>query len=137
SPYFAFLFPKPSEGSACKRWNLQLRWMVRRDDIDFGLWPRIPPSALVIPTDTHVHRIARRLGLTRRRSADWKTALEITEGLQRPDPEDPVKYYCALSRLGILEICRVEPRLSECPSCPARHVCSVGKRRLRAQARAE
>jgi uncharacterized protein (TIGR02757 family) len=136
SPYFAFLFPKPSEGSACKRWNLQLRWMVRRDQIDFGLWTRIPPSALVIPTDTHVHRVARRLGLTRRRTADWKTALEITESLKRLDPADPVKYDFALCRLGILEICRVEPRLSECPSCPARGVCPIGRRRLRAESRA-
>jgi len=57
-----FFFPDPASGSACKRWNLYLRWMVRRDALDFGLWPGIPTARLVVPTDTHVHRIARRLG---------------------------------------------------------------------------
>jgi uncharacterized protein (TIGR02757 family) len=69
-----FFFPDPAAGSACKRWNLYLRWMVRRDAVDFGLWPGIARDRLVVPTDTHVHRIARRLGLTRRKSADWKAA---------------------------------------------------------------
>jgi uncharacterized protein (TIGR02757 family) len=125
-----FLFPSPSDGSACKRWNLYLRWMVRGDDIDFGIWNGIPRRALIVPTDTHLHRVSRRLGLTRRKTADWKTAVEITRKLARLDPEDPVKYDFALCRLGILEICRREPRLSECPECIARAVCPVGKRRL-------
>jgi uncharacterized protein (TIGR02757 family) len=124
-----FLFPRPADGSACKRWNLLLRWMVRSDSVDFGLWTKIPTRALVIPTDTHVHRVARRLGFTRRRTADWKTATEITRRLARIDPEDPVKYDFALCQLGVLEICRVEPRLSLCPQCPARAVCPVGRRR--------
>jgi len=126
-----FLLPRPSDGSACKRWNLYLRWMVRRDAMDFGLWTdAIPPSALVIPTDTHVHRVSRRLGLTRRKSADWKTAREITARLARLDPADPVKYDFAICQLGVLEICRTQPRLSECPSCPARRVCPIGRRRI-------
>lgn len=129
-----FLFPMPSDGSACKRWNLYLRWMVRRDGVDFGLWRKIPPRALVIPTDTHIHRIARRLGLTRRRAADWKTAREITRRLARFDPSDPVKYDFALCRLGILDICRASPRLSECGRCIAREVCPVGRRRTAAAA---
>ncbi len=126
-----FLLPRPSDGSACKRWNLYLRWMVRDDAMDFGLWTAaIPPSALVIPTDTHVHRVSRRLGLTRRKSADWKTAREITARLARLDPDDPVKYDFAICQLGVLEICRTEPRLSDCPSCPARRVCPIGRKRV-------
>jgi uncharacterized protein (TIGR02757 family) len=126
-----FLLPSPADGSACKRWNLYLRWMVRSDAMDFGLWKGdIPASALIIPTDTHVHRVSRRLGLTNRKSADWKTAAEITARLSRLDPADPVKYDFAICQLGVLEICRTEPRLSECPSCPAQRVCPVGRRRF-------
>lgn len=125
-----FLFPSPSGGSACKRWNLYLRWMVRSDAIDFGIWDGIPPRALVVPTDTHVHRVSRRLGLTRRKTADWTTAVEITRRLARLDADDPVKFDFAICRLGILEICRAKPRLSECPECIARSVCPVGSRRV-------
>ena len=126
-----FLLPSPADGSACKRWNLYLRWMVRSDAMDFGLWgDAIPASALVIPTDTHVHRVSRRLGLTKRKSADWKTATEITARLARLDPADPVKYDFAICQLGVLEICRTEPRLSDCPVCPAQRVCPIGRRRL-------
>ena len=125
-----FLLPSPGDGSACKRWNLYLRWMVRKDEIDFGIWNAIPRRALIVPTDTHIHRISRRLRLTRRKTADWKTAVEITRRLARLDPEDPVKYDFALCRLGILEICRAEPRLSDCPECVARPVCPVGSRRV-------
>lgn len=134
APAVRFLFPKPSDGSACKRWNLYLRWMVRRDAVDLGLWPGIPARSLVVPTDTHVHRVARRLRLTRRKTADWKTAREITRRLARFDPSDPVKYDFALCRLGMLEICRTSPRLSDCPRCLAREVCPVGRRRLPAAA---
>jgi uncharacterized protein (TIGR02757 family) len=129
-----FLLPSPSDGSACKRWNLYLRWMVRRDEIDFGIWNAIPRRALVVPTDTHIHRVSRRLGFTRRKTADWRTAVEITRRLARLDPEDPVKFDFALCRLGILEICRAKPRLSECPECIARAVCPVGSRRVASRA---
>jgi len=125
-----FLLPRPGDGSACKRWNLYLRWMVRSDAMDFGLWRGIPASALIVPTDTHIHRVSRRLGLTRRKSADWKTAEEITARLARLDPEDPVKYDFALCQLGVLEICSTNPRLSDCPVCPARRVCPTGRRRV-------
>ena len=125
-----FFFPDPADGSACKRWNLYLRWMVRRDAVDFGLWPGIPTDRLVVPTDTHVHRIARRLGLTRRRTADWKAAREITASLARFDPVDPVRYDYALCRIGILDICRPSTALSLCHDCPVQPSCTVGKRRL-------
>jgi len=125
-----FFFPDPAAGSACKRWNLYLRWMVRRDDLDFGLWPGIPTDRLVIPTDTHVHRIARRLRLTRRKTADWKAARQITAALGRFDADDPVRFDYALCRIGILDICRPSPSLSRCPDCPVQEACSVGRKRL-------
>jgi uncharacterized protein (TIGR02757 family) len=125
-----FFFPDPVEGSACKRWNLYLRWMVRRDRLDFGLWPGIPAARLVIPTDTHIHLVARRLQLTRRKSADWQTAREITDRLARFDPEDPVRYDYALCRIGILGVCQPAPGRSRCPECLARDACSVGRRRI-------
>jgi uncharacterized protein (TIGR02757 family) len=125
-----FFFPDPADGSACKRWNLYLRWMVRSDALDFGLWPGIPTDRLVIPTDTHVHRIARRLHLTRRKTADWKAAREITDALARFDARDPVRYDYALCRIGILDICHPRPILSRCPECPVQEPCFVGRKRL-------
>ncbi|MEP6994246.1 MAG: TIGR02757 family protein [Acidobacteriota bacterium] len=124
-----FFFPDPAKGSACKRWNLYLRWMVRRDRVDFGLWPGIPTRRLVIPTDTHIHRIARRLGLTRRRSADWKTARQITDSLLRFDPQDPVRFDFALCRIGILDICQPRMSLCRCGECPVQDACRIGRRR--------
>jgi uncharacterized protein (TIGR02757 family) len=125
-----FFFSDPASGSACKRWNLYLRWMVRKDALDFGLWPEIPTSRLVIPTDTHVHRVARRLGLTRRKSADWKTAREITDRLARFDPEDPVRYDYALCEIGTIGICRPALATSRCFECPLAEGCPAGRRRL-------
>jgi len=125
-----FFFPDPASGSACKRWNLYLRWMVRRDALDFGLWPGIPTDRLVVPTDTHVHRIARRLGLTRRRTAGWKTAREITDSLARFDARDPVRFDYALCRIGILDICRPRLQDSRCGDCAVREGCRAGRRRV-------
>jgi len=95
------LVPLPSRRSACKRLHLYLRWMVRQDAVDPGGWTDIPTSMLVVPLDTHMHRIAARLGLTGRRSADLTTALEVTAGFRRFCPEDPVRYDFALTRAGI------------------------------------
>jgi len=125
-----FFFPDPARGSACKRWNLYLRWMVRRDALDFGLWPGIAPSRLVIPTDTHIHLVARRLGLTSRKTADWKTAREITDRLARFDPSDPVRFDYALCRIGIFGICHPVLRRSRCGDCLAAEACPAGKRRM-------
>jgi len=100
-----FFFSSPAAGSSCKRLNLFLRWMVRGPDgIDFGLWSFIAPRQLVIPLDTHIFRVAKRLRLTRRRTANWKTAREITDRLKIFDAEDPVKYDFALTRPGILKL---------------------------------
>jgi len=98
--------PSPAKGSTCKRMNLFLRWMVRDRDVDFGLWTTIPKSKLVIPLDTHIARISRCLGFTRRSSADWKTAIEITEALKKLDPKDPLKYDFALCHHGISGLCK-------------------------------
>jgi uncharacterized protein (TIGR02757 family) len=95
------VLPIPERGSACKRLHLYLRWMVRRDEVDPGGWDGVSPSKLVAPLDTHMHRIGRALGFTGRKQADLRAALEITEALRRMDPEDPVKYDFALTRLGI------------------------------------
>jgi endonuclease III len=103
--------------------------MVRRDAVDFGIWEGVPPWRLVVPTDTHVHRIARRLGLTRRRSADWRTAREITDSFARFDPSDPVRFDYALCRIGILDICRPRAADSLCDDCPVQTGCSIGRRR--------
>jgi uncharacterized protein (TIGR02757 family) len=96
-----FLLPDPANGSACKRLNLFLRWMVRRDRVDPGGWTGVPRSKLVVPLDTHMYKVGLALGFTRRGSADLRTALEITEGFKRIVPRDPVRYDFALTRLGI------------------------------------
>jgi uncharacterized protein (TIGR02757 family) len=94
-----YFFPSPEGGSACKRLNLYLRWMVRRDGVDLGVWRCPEPRQLVLPLDTHTRAMARRLRLTRYRSPGWAMALDITRHLRRFDPEDPVKYDFALYRL--------------------------------------
>ncbi len=95
------LVPSPVEGSACKRLNLFLRWMVRQDGVDPGGWENVPQSKLIVPVDTHMHRICLHLGLTRRKQANMATAVEITEGFRALAPDDPVRYDFSLTRLGI------------------------------------
>ena len=97
----AHLLPMPAKGSTCKRLQLYLRWMVRRDEVDPGGWEGVPPAKLIVPLDTHMFRMARRLGLTRRRQADARTALEVTAAFRAFAPDDPVRYDFALTRLGI------------------------------------
>lgn len=96
-----FTLPRPCNGSACKRLNLFLRWMVRRDGVDPGDWHDLGPSLLIVPLDTHMFRIGHALGFTRRRQADIIAAHEITEGFKRLSPEDPVRYDFVLTRFGI------------------------------------
>lgn len=95
----------PERNSACKRINMFLRWMVRRDDkgVDFGIWQKIKPAQLICPCDLHVDRVARKLGLIERKQTDWQTAVELTERLREFDPNDPVKYDFALFGLGVEE----------------------------------
>ncbi|MBS1624464.1 MAG: TIGR02757 family protein [Bacteroidetes bacterium] len=95
----------PARKSTCKRLNMYLRWMVRKDrsGVDFGIWHTIRPSQLLIPLDVHVDRHARRLGLLRRAQTDWQAVLELTESLRVFDPADPVKYDFALFGMGVLD----------------------------------
>lgn len=96
------LFANPDRGSACKRWMLYLRWMVRpADGIDLGLWKSISTSELIIPVDVHVYNVSRVLGLTKRKGINWRTAEEITNNLKLFAPNDPVKYDFALTRLDM------------------------------------
>ena len=96
-----FFFPSPEDGSACKRLNLYLRWMVRQEGVDLGVWKSVDAARLVIPLDAHVLAIARRTRLTRYRSPGWAMAVDITRSLRRLDPADPVKYDFALHRMGL------------------------------------
>jgi len=118
-----FFFPSPAGRSACKRLNLYLRWMVRNDTLDFGLWNFVAPSQLVIPLDTHIARICRHIGLTSRKTPGWSMAVEITENLKKLDPADPVKYDFALCRLGILDKCPRTPLPHKCAACEIRKLC--------------
>ena len=119
------LVSDPRAGSACKRLLLFARWMVRpADGVDLGLWP-IPASDLLIPVDTHVHRISRNLGLTERRTASWATAEEITANLRKLDPNDPVKYDFAICHLGVSRDCPSRPDMAKCSTCVLHDVCSV------------
>lgn len=121
----AHLVPDPRAGSPCKRLLLYLRWMVRpADGVDLGLWSdRAPAAALVIPLDTHVHRIARNLGLTDRRDASWRTAVEVTDALRPFDRRDPVKYDFALCHLGVSRQCPSRRDDATCAPCALRRVC--------------
>jgi uncharacterized protein (TIGR02757 family) len=105
------LLPLPERGSACKRLNLFLRWMVRHDEVDPGGWAQIPPSALVIPLDVHMHRFGLSRGMTARKQPDMRAAREVTEVFRTVSPEDPARYDFALTRAGIMGGARLEGRL--------------------------
>jgi uncharacterized protein (TIGR02757 family) len=115
-------FALPSAGSACKRLNLYLRWMVRRDAVDLGVWTRVMPARLIVPLDVHVIRVGRCLGLTRRVSPGWRMAAEITRSLRALDPVDPVRYDFALCHVGMLNLCGYGRQEGD-QACPLRGVC--------------
>jgi uncharacterized protein (TIGR02757 family) len=129
----AYFFPRPSAGSACKRLNLFLRWMVRKDAIDMAVWTRLPPSRLVVPLDTHVIRLGRCLRLTRYTSPGWKMAAEITASLREMDATDPVRFDFSLCHVGMMNACGFG-RPQKDSQCPLRGACrpadrGVGSRR--------
>jgi uncharacterized protein (TIGR02757 family) len=130
-PYF---FPRPSAGSACKRLNLFLRWMVRADSVDLGVWTGVSPSQLVVPLDVHVIRVGRCLGLTRYLSPGWKMASEITASLRAMDPVDPVRYDFALCHIGMLDLCGLNRPVAD-SRCPLRGWCRPRPRRRPASVR--
>jgi uncharacterized protein (TIGR02757 family) len=131
---YRHLFPLPSAGGPCKRLHLFLRWMVRRERPDLGLWTSISPARLLMPVDTHVENMSRAIGLTRRRSRNWKMAEEITARLALVDPTDPVKYDFALCHKRMSGDCRDRRDAVVCAPCGLRAVCRHwrGRRATRA-----
>jgi uncharacterized protein (TIGR02757 family) len=100
-----YFFPRPSAGSACKRLNLFLRWMIRDDEIDLGVWTRVPAAKLVVPLDTHILRLGKCLRLPRYNSAGWKMAADITASLRALEAADPVRYDFSLCHVGMMGAC--------------------------------
>lgn len=121
-PGVAYFFSRPSSGGACKRLNLFLRWMVRLDRVDLGLWSRVRPSQLVIPLDTHVIRVGRCLRLTRLASPGWRMAADVTTSLRALDPRDPVRYDFSLCHLGMMSACGFESKQRD-SQCPLKGAC--------------
>jgi uncharacterized protein (TIGR02757 family) len=113
---FQFLLASPANGSVCKRLNMFLRWMVRSNDVDPGLWKSVDKAKLIVPIDVHMARLCKILGLYKRKTVSLAAAVEITESFKRIEPADPVKYDFALSRIGIIENCTGRPR-PECKNC--------------------
>lgn len=108
------LLPSPDGGSSCKRFNLFLRWMVRNDSVDPGGWQRVPLCKLIIPLDTHMHRICLKLNMTSRKQADMRTAIDITQSFKKLVPEDPVRYDFSMTRLGIRNDTDMDLFLKQC-----------------------
>jgi uncharacterized protein (TIGR02757 family) len=141
-PGVAYFFPRASAGSGCKRLNLFLRWMVRRDALDLGIWTAVSPARLIVPLDTHVIRVGRCLRLTKYTSPGWRMASDITASLRRLDPADPVKYDFALCHIGMMKACafnrpidRAAARCAQERQCPLREVCRPRAGRARRSAR--
>lgn len=118
----SYFFAKPSTGSACKRMNLFLRWMIRNDAVDPGGWTKIPASKLLVPLDTHTIRVGKCLGMTKRVSPGWKMAADITAALRAVDPLDPVRFDFALCHLSMMGACGFETKRGSA-DCPLKAHC--------------
>jgi uncharacterized protein (TIGR02757 family) len=127
-PGVGYFFPRPSAGSACKRLNLFLRWMVRRDAVDLGVWTRVTPSRLIVPLDTHVIRLGRCLRLTRYATPGWKMAAEITAALRAVDTNDPVRFDFSLCHVGMMNGCGYH-KVQRDRQGPLRGLCHPGSNR--------
>ena len=126
---YRHLASDPGLGGASKRWNLFLRWVVRRaDGVDLGIWSRVCPADLVMPLDTHVGRISTLIGLRKRRTNDWKAAEEVTASLRKLAPDDPLWFDFPLSHLGISERCRGRWVAHVCGACSIRTICRAARR---------
>jgi uncharacterized protein (TIGR02757 family) len=121
-PGVCYFFPRTSAGSACKRLNLFLRWMVRHDQVDLGVWTRVPASKLIVPLDTHVIRLGRCLRLTRYVSPGWRMAADITASLRRLNPDDPVRFDFSLCHVGMMNACGFGKKQGDA-QCPLRGLC--------------
>jgi uncharacterized protein (TIGR02757 family) len=121
-PGVCYFFPRPSGGSGCKRLNLFLRWMVRRDALDLGVWTRVSAAKLIVPLDTHVIRVGRCLRLTTYTSPGWRMARDITASLRALDPVDPVKYDFSVCHLGMMNACGFNRPQAD-SQCPLRGAC--------------
>lgn len=126
-PGYTRLFPSPLNPGrpACKRLTLFVRWMARTEAPDLGLWTGLSPSLLQVPLDTHVYWIARHMGLTRRATRTWPTVTEVTSGLRRYDPDDPVRFDFVLAHTGISGDCPKRRTLSVCGPCLLRPDCDL------------
>ena len=121
-PGVAYFFARPSSGGACKRLNLFLRWMVRSDEVDLGVWTGVRPSQLIVPLDTHVIRVGRCLRLTRYTSPGWRMAADITRSLRALDPVDPVRFDFSLCHIGMMKACGFGTKQRD-TQCPLRGFC--------------
>lgn len=130
-PGVGYFFSKPSSGGACKRLNLFLRWVVRSDAVDLGLWSSVRPSQLIVPLDTHIIRVGRCLGLTSRVSPGWKMAVDITATLRQLSPDDPVRYDFAMCHLGMMGACGFGTTRTSA-QCPLHALCRPRGPRTRA-----
>lgn len=129
-PGVCYFFPRPSAGSACKRLNLFLRWMVRRDEVDLGVWTRVSPARLIVPLDTHVIRLGRCLRLTRYVSPGWRMAADITASLRKLDAADPVRFDFSICHVGMMNACGFGRKQGD-SQCPLKGLCHPRVRRTR------
>ena len=122
SPGLKYLLTDPAKASACKRLNLFLRWMVRDDDVDAGLWENVDKAKLIVPIDIHMSRLCEILDFYDRKTVDLKAAVEITQGFKKINSADPAKYDFALSRIGIVENCNGK-LTAYCENCELNYIC--------------
>jgi uncharacterized protein (TIGR02757 family) len=127
-PGVAYFFSKPSSGGACKRLNLFLRWVVRRDEVDLGVWSKVRPAQLIVPLDTHIIRVGRCLRLTDYRSPGWRMAVDITASLRRIDPDDPAKFDFSMCHIGMMNACGFGSKQGD-SRCPLKGACHPTERR--------
>jgi uncharacterized protein (TIGR02757 family) len=121
-PGVAYFFSRPSSGGACKRLNLFLRWMVRHDRVDLGVWSKVRPGQLIVPLDTHVIRVGQCLRLTTLKSPGWRMAADITASLRAIDPADPVKFDFSICHLGMMNACGFGKGTGDA-RCPLKGLC--------------
>jgi len=124
-PGVAYFFSRPSSGGACKRLNLFLRWMVRKDRVDLGVWSTVRPGQLIVPLDTHVIRVGQCLRLTRLKSPGWRMAADITASLRAIDPVDPIKFDFSICHLGMMNACGFGKKAGD-SNCPLKGACFPG-----------